>query len=96
MAITIRNSRTEAMIRRIGQQRREGPSAVVKRLAEEELQRIGQVSQEDFERRMRIWDELAEKYPPPDDKLTWAEIEAEMQSLFDYLDEDKDSERQSA
>jgi hypothetical protein len=76
------------MIRRIGRRRNEGPSAVVKRLAEQELQRTVTVSQDEFERRMRAWDELAERYPPPDDGLSWAEIEAEMQSLFDYLDEE--------
>jgi hypothetical protein len=88
MAITIRNRDTEAMIRRIGKHRNEGPSAVVKRLAEQELQRGGEVSQEEYERRMRAFDELARKYPPSEPKVPWSEIERERDALFDYLDEE--------
>lgn len=88
MAITIRNKDTEAMIRRIGKRRNEGPSAVVKRLAEQELLRNGQVSQGEYERRMRVFDELARKYPPSEPKVPWSEVEREMDALFDYLDED--------
>jgi hypothetical protein len=88
MAITIRNKDTEAMIRRIGKRRDEGPSAVVKRLAEQELQRSGEVPKEEYERRMRLFDELARKYPPPEPEVPWSEIEKEMDELFDYLDEE--------
>ena len=88
MAITIRNKETEEMIRRIGKRRNEGPSAVVKRLAAQELARTSTVSDEEYQRNMRIFDELARKYPPAEPKVPWSEIEAEMQALFDYMDED--------
>jgi len=94
MAITIRNKDTEAMIRRIGKRRNEGPSAVVKRLAEQELQRNGEVQQEEYARRMRAFEELAQKYPPPGPKVPWAEIEREMDAVFDYLDEEPRPETQ--
>ena len=88
MAITIRNKETEAMIRRLGQRRNEGPSAVVSRLAKEAIAKEGQVSQFEYERRMKAFDELARLYPPPEPRVPWSEVEAEMQALFDYLDED--------
>ena len=94
MAITIRNKDTEAMIRQIGKRRNEGPSAVVKRLAEQELQRNGEVQQEEYARRMRAFEELARKYPPPEPKVPWAEIEREMDAVFDYLDEEPRPETQ--
>ena len=77
------------MIRRIGKNRGEGPSAVVRRLAEQELQRNGEVSQAEYKRRMLAFEELARKYPPPEPKIPWSEIEAEMQAIFDYLDEEE-------
>jgi hypothetical protein len=89
MAITIRNKETEAIIRRIGKRRNEGPSAVVSRWAREALEREGTVSQSEYEKRMAAWDELMALAPPRDPNLTWEQIEAEMQSLFDYLDEDE-------
>jgi hypothetical protein len=89
VAITIRNKETEAIIRRLGKRRNEGPSAVVSRLAKEALAREGQVSQEEYERRMRAFEQLAREFPPPEPKVPWSEIEAEMQSLFDYLDEEE-------
>jgi hypothetical protein len=88
VAITIRNKETEAIIRRLGARRREGPSAVIARLAKEELKREGQVSREEYARRMAAWDELMSLAPPRDPNATWEDFEAEMQSLFDYLDED--------
>jgi hypothetical protein len=96
MAITIRNKDTEAMIRQLGKRRNEGPSAVVNRAVREALEREGQVSQEEYERRMRAFEELARKYPPPDPKIPWGEIEAEMQSLFDYLDEEGEADQESS
>lgn len=93
MAMTIRNKETEAMIRRIGKPRGEGPSAVVRRLAEEELRREGEVSQPEYERRMRAFEELARRFPPPEPKVPWSDIEVEMQSLFDYLDEEDAPQR---
>lgn len=92
MAITIRNKETEAIIRRIGKRRNEGPSAVVSRWAKEADEREGQVSPQEYERRMAAWDELMALAPPRDPNVTWEDIEAEMQSLFDDLDED-DPER---
>jgi hypothetical protein len=88
MAITIRNKETEAMIRRLGERRNEGPSAVIRRIAEEALQRDGQVSQEEYERRMKAWDDLMALAPPRDPNLTWEDIEREMNSLYDYLDDE--------
>jgi hypothetical protein len=96
MAMTIRNKETEAMIRRIGKKRGEGPSSVIRRLAEQELRRNGEVPQAEYNRRMRAFEELARRYPPPEPRVPWSEIEAEMQSLFDYLDEDDASEREDA
>lgn len=87
MAITIRNKETEAIIRRIGKRHNEGPSAVVGRWAKEAEEREGQVSQQEYARRMAAWDELDALTPPRDPNVTWEEIEAEMQGLFDYLDE---------
>jgi hypothetical protein len=88
MAITIRNKETEAMIRRLAKRRNEGPSAVVRRLAENELQRDGEISRNEYMRRMLVFDELARRYPPLDPKVPWSEIEKEMDSIFGGLDED--------
>ena len=88
MAITIRNKETEAMIRRLGKRRNEGPSAVVSRLAREALAREGQVSHDDYERRMKAWDEVMALAPPRDPNITWDDLDREMQGLFDYLDEE--------
>ena len=90
MAITIRNKTTEELIRKIGRRTGEGPSAVVRRLAEREVaQPAGDtVSPEEVARRMKAFEELRRKYPPPDPRPTWEEVEREMDALFDYLDED--------
>jgi hypothetical protein len=88
MAITIRNKETEELIRRIGRRTGEGPSAVIRRLAENENARGGSVPPEEVARRMRVFEELREKYPPPEEKMTWAEVEREMDAIFDYLEED--------
>lgn len=88
MAITIRNKETEAMIRRIGKRRNEGPSAVVKRLAEQELRRESGASQEEYERRMTAWDRLMAITPPREPDVTWQDLENEMESLFDYMEDE--------
>jgi hypothetical protein len=88
VAITIRNKETEAMIRRIGKRRNEGPSATVRRLAEQELAGEMLVSEEEYDRTMRAFEELARKYPPPAEKLSWAELKAERDALYEYLDEE--------
>lgn len=87
MALTIRNKSTEAMVRELGKRWNAGPSATVRRLAERELGQSVR-RQEDIDRDLKALEALAKRYPPPDDGLTWAEVEAEMQSLFDYLDDE--------
>lgn len=89
MAITIRNKETEAMIRRLAKRRNEGPSAVIRRLAEDELRREGEVSRDEYMRRMLVFDELARRYPPVDPKVPWSEIEEEIDSIFDDLDAER-------
>lgn len=89
MAITIRNKDTEAMIRRIGKRRNEGPSATIRRLAEKELAQSGKASPEERKRRMKAWDELMTLAPLRDPNVTWEDLEKEMDELFDYLEEDE-------
>jgi hypothetical protein len=79
MAITIRNQRLEAEIRKIGLHTGEGPSAVIAR-AIENLNRNGrsfspEESKEKYQRLMR-------KAPPRDPNLSWKDIEEEMDSIF--------------
>lgn len=84
MAITIRNKTTEELIRKIGRRTGEGPSAVIRRLAENENSKdaVAPVPDEEVQRRMAVFDELARKYPPSGPKMTWAEVEKEMDSIF--------------
>ena len=87
MAITIRNKETEELIRKIGRRTGEGPSAVVARLVKQEISgNNGRVSEEEVRRRMQLFAELAEKYPPPDPKPSAEEIEREVDSLYEYLE----------
>ena len=91
MAITIRNQRTEELIRKIGRRTGEGPSAVVRRLVEREAgvnDNSEPVPPEVVKMRMQRLEELRLKHTHPDDpKLTWEEIEKEMDSIFgDDLD----------
>ena len=88
MAITIRNKETEELIRKIGRRTGEGPSAVVRRLATAEAlsQNEKKVSEEEVRRRLKFMHQLREKYPPPDPKPTWEEVERERDALYDYLD----------
>lgn len=95
MALTIRNSHTESMIRRLGERWRLGPSAVVRRLAEQELAREGVVSPAEYERRMKGWDELMAIVP----EFTEAEkqeMQYELDHIYDYLDEEADPKRNEA
>ena len=89
MAITIRNKETEELIRRIGRRTGEGPSAVIRRLAEREVaqDRRHETSQAEAARRLAVFKELRRKYPPPDPKPSWTEIQEEIDSLYSYLDE---------
>jgi hypothetical protein len=86
VAITIRNKTTEELIRKIGRRTGEGPSAVVRRLAEREAginKGSDAVSPETVERRMRELEESRLRHSYPDDpKLSWPEIEKEMDSIF--------------
>jgi hypothetical protein len=86
MAITIRNKTTEELIRKIGRRTGEGPSAVVRRLAEREAgthATASPVPAEIVKRRMRELEESRLRYRHPDDpKLTWTEIEEEMDAIF--------------
>jgi hypothetical protein len=78
MAITIRNTEIEAMIREIGRHTGEGPSAVIARAVRSlnGHQLSPEESREKLERLMRA-------VPPRDPKLTWKDIEDEMNSIFD-------------
>lgn len=90
MAITIRNKETEELIRKIGRRTGEGPSAVVFRLVQNEVNQAhrSSVPEEEVQRRIAEMHALRDRYTHPDDpKLTWAEIEREMDSIFgDDLD----------
>jgi hypothetical protein len=83
------------MIRRIGRRRNEGPSATIRRLAEKEIQQTGAVSQQEYERRMKLWDELMAMVPEfsEDEKQ---QMQYEMDHMYDYLDEDADKDSQAA
>ena len=82
MAITIRNKETEELIRRIGRRTGEGPSAVIRRLAENENKHTGTVPPDEVARRLKVFEDLRRQYPPPNDGLMWSEIEEEMDSIF--------------
>jgi hypothetical protein len=90
MPITIRNKTTEELIRKIGRRTGEGPSAVIRRLVTSEAEggMEGEVPREEFERRMKVFEELRKEFPPPEPKITWAEVEREMDAIFDYLEEE--------
>lgn len=78
MAITIRNTEVEAMIREIGRHTGEGPSAVIARAVRNLKGRrlTPEESRRKFERLMR-------DVPPRDPNLTWKDLEDEMNSIFD-------------
>jgi hypothetical protein len=86
MAITIRNKTTEELIRKIGRRTGEGPSAVVARLVKAEAginDNTKPAPPDVVEQRMRELEESRLRHIYPDDpKLTWAEIEDEMDSIF--------------
>jgi len=86
VAITIRNKTTEELIRKIGRRTGEGPSAVVRRLAEREVgvnDNSDGVPDHIVAERMERVERLTEKYSSPDDpKLPWAEVEKAMDSIF--------------
>jgi hypothetical protein len=89
VAITIRNKETEELIRRIGRRTGEGPSAVVRRLVEREASGSDETaSADEIERRLKVFDDLAKAYPPPQTNPTSREIAEEVDAIYEYLDED--------
>lgn len=89
MAITIRNKATEAMIRELAQRWKQGPSAVIARLAKLQLEQEREADAANIERRLNAWDEVMKLAPPRDPSVTWEDLEREMDSLFDYLEEEE-------
>ena len=90
MAITIRNKTTEELIRKIGRRTGEGPSAIVKRLAQAEVKGEQAVSPDVVKRRIeRIRTLRAEHKHPDDPKLTWEEAEREMDAIFGDEDDQR-------
>lgn len=86
MAITIRNKETEALIRKIGRRTGEGPSAVITRLVQRETRTTDDTSAASpdlIKKRMRELEDSRLRHTYPDDpKLTWSELEREMNSIF--------------
>lgn len=80
MAITIRNTEIESMIREIGRHTGEGPSAVIARAVKDLKQKHRSISPAEARRR---FEELMKVTPPRDPKLSWKDIEGEMDSIFD-------------
>ncbi len=78
MAITIRNTEIEAMVREIGRQTGEGPSAVIARAVRNLNGRrlTPEESRKKFEKLMR-------GVPPRDPALTWKDLEDDMNSIFE-------------
>ncbi|WP_157016355.1 type II toxin-antitoxin system VapB family antitoxin [Mesorhizobium xinjiangense] len=77
MAITIRNQRVENTIREIGRHTGEGPSAVIAR-AVEHLRGRTFSKQESLEKLERLMQDV----PPRDAKLTWRDLQDEMDNIF--------------
>ena len=90
MAITIRNKATEELIRQIGRRTGEGPSAIVRRLAQAEIKGEQVVPPDVVQRRIaRIRALRAEHKHPDDPKLTWEEAEREMDAIFGDEDDQR-------
>lgn len=78
MAITIRNTEVENMIREIGRHTGEGPSAVIARAVRS--LNGGRISSEEAREKL---DRLMRHVPPRDPKLTWKDLEDDMSRIFD-------------
>ena len=78
MAITIRNTEIEQMIQEIGRHTGEGPSAVIARAIRNLSSR--QLSAEESREKLQ---RLLRDVPPRDPKLTWKDLEEEMNGIFD-------------
>jgi hypothetical protein len=92
MAITIRNKKTEEAIRRLGQRRGEGPSAVIARLAEAEEKREAEERKRTAEERLARMRAFTATLPVPTEeerKAMWEEADR----MFDYLYEDEKDEK---
>ena len=85
MAITIRNKRTEAMLRDIGERTGEGPSALLYRLAKEAIEREAAREEQEQRKRLESWDALDAAFPPPSEKEK-AEMRKVMETMYDYID----------
>ncbi len=78
MAITIRNKETERIIRDVGSQTGEGPSALIARLVEQEERRLAEARQARREERRMALQQLIEETPPVSDedrRAVWTELE---------------------
>ena len=84
MAITLRNKDIEERIRRIGRRTGEGPSAVIRRLVDAEEPALGEVSEEEAERREASWRAYMAMMPKP----TPEQIAASEAVERDMYDED--------
>lgn len=82
MAIAIRNKTTEAMIRAIGRRRGEGPSAVVRYLAENKLREFEVVDPERSAQRKEAIRKVMAGRPRLTDEQKW-EIGRRMEELYD-------------
>ena len=82
MAITIRNRETEDMIRELGRRNREGPSAVVRRLAERALLQEGLAREDEKLREDRLaldrWEESRSAAKP---KVSFAQIMSDIDDV---------------
>ena len=82
MAITIRNKETEAMIRRLGAARGEGPSATIRRLAKEALARAPAVAPPEVQAARRaFFEEFRRNHPKPVGGPTFGEIMDDIDSI---------------
>jgi hypothetical protein len=91
MAITIRNKKTEEIIRRLGQRRGEGPSAVIARLATAEEKREAEGREREKQERLARIRAFTATLPVPTEeerKAVWEEADR----MFDYLYEDEKPE----
>jgi hypothetical protein len=77
MAITIRNSKIESMIREIGRHTGEGPSAVIARAVES----LNGKALSDGESREKL-KRLMKDVPPRAPGLTWKRLREEMDDIF--------------
>ncbi len=80
MAITLRNKKVEETIRGIGRRTGEGPSAVIKRLAEAEEARLAAEKQRSYEERLARMRAFTATLPPftDEDRRRFREVEDDL------------------